>query len=189
MEHYIYCYLDPREKGEYIYENYIFNYKPIYIGLGKGRRMNKHLLKCYLDNRNNLLFYNVLNKIIEEGYEPIKYKLIQNINLEEAQQEEIKLIKLIGRRDKQEGYLCNMTDGGEGGSPTKGRKMSEETKRKISEANKGRQFSKKHKEKLSKAKLGSEGPHKGKTFSEEHKKKLSEAHKGKEPWNKGKKLK
>lgn len=50
-------------------------------------------------------------------------------------------------------------------SPMKGRKTSEETKRKQSEAKKG------------------------KVFSEEHKRRLSEAHKGHIPWNKGKSLK
>lgn len=42
-----------------------------------------------------------------------------------------------------------------------GKKHSEETRRKISEATKGKQ-----------------GPHKGKHLSEEHRKKLSEVHKG-----------
>ena len=46
-----------------------------------------------------------------------------------------------------------------------GKKFSEETRRKLSEAKKGR------------------------TFSEEHCRKLGEAHKGRTPWNKGKKCK
>ena len=54
----------------------------------------------------------------------------------------------------------------------KGKKRSEETRKKLSEAKKGKQFSEEHKKKLSEA-------HKGKSLSEEHKKKLSEAHKGK----------
>ena len=49
---------------------------------------------------------------------------------------------------------------------------SEETKRKISEANKDKHQSEEHKRKISEAK-------KGKKFSEEHKRKMSEAMKGK----------
>jgi len=55
--------------------------------------------------------------------------------------------------------------------------MSEETKRKMSEARKGNSWNK-----------GKPGPNRGKTFSEEHKRKLSEAKKGKPTWNKGKKM-
>ena len=50
----------------------------------------------------------------------------------------------------------------------KGKVASEETRKKISEANKGRVFSAKHRKKLSKAL-------KGRVFSEEWKRKLSEA--------------
>jgi 5-methylcytosine-specific restriction endonuclease McrA len=51
----------------------------------------------------------------------------------------------------------------------KGRKLSEETKKRMSKAQKGRKIT--WKEKISKA-------HKGKKLSEEHRKKLSEAFKG-----------
>ena len=53
-----------------------------------------------------------------------------------------------------------------------GRKCSEETKKKISEANKGRKLSAEHKKKISEA-------HKGKKLSEETKRKISEGHRGK----------
>ena len=52
----------------------------------------------------------------------------------------------------------------------KGRIASEETRRKLSEAQKGKKHSEKTRRKLSEAK-------KGKTFSEEHRNKLSELHK------------
>lgn len=60
-----------------------------------------------------------------------------------------------------------------------GRRLSEESCRKISESNKGRKFSKEHRRKLSEAM-------KGKHPSDETLIKLSESHKGKVPWNKGK---
>ena len=63
---------------------------------------------------------------------------------------------------------------------TKGKQKSEETKKKISEANKGKHPSEEHKKKMSDAK-------KGKHHSEETKKKMSEAHKGKHPSEEAKK--
>ena len=58
------------------------------------------------------------------------------------------------------------------GEAQKGKKLSEETRKKISEASKGKTYSEETRKKLSDA-------HKGKKFSAEHKKKLSEVKKGK----------
>lgn len=55
-------------------------------------------------------------------------------------------------------------------SPNKGKSLSEEHKKKISETMKGKEHSEKHKQKISEA-------NKGRAFSEEHKLKLSEAKK------------
>ena len=63
----------------------------------------------------------------------------------------------------------------------KGKVLSDETKRKISEARKGNHHSEETRRKMSEAK-------KGQPKSEEHKRKMSEALKGKEPWNKGRHL-
>ena len=82
-------------------------------------------------------------------------------------------------------YGYNMTEGGDGVSgfipniesrqkmskAQKGRKHSEETKRKISEGNKGKFVSKESRQKMSKS-------HKGKTLSPEHKQKIAEGNKG-----------
>jgi len=75
----------------------------------------------------------------------------------------------------------NMTYGGEGTLGKKswlGKKHSDETRRKISEANKGKIRSKEHSENISKSKLGK----KVKPFTDEHKKKISESRKGKKPF-------
>ena len=69
------------------------------------------------------------------------------------------MIDVFGRKDLGTGILHNRTDGGEGVS---GRIMSQETRRKISEAQKGE---KNH--------------FYGKTASEETRKKISEYHKNK----------
>lgn len=74
-------------------------------------------------------------------------------------------------------------------SPNKGKKMSDEARRKMSEAKKGKRLSEEHKRKISEANKGRPGtmkgkpsPNKGKKFgplSEEARRKISEAHKGK----------
>lgn len=80
--------------------------------------------------------------------------------------------------------------------------LSEETKRKISLSKKGKKFSEEHKKKLSEWQIGRVSPmknkhhseeskkkmsegHKGRKSSEETKRKLSKIHKGQIPWNKG----
>ena len=69
-----------------------------------------------------------------------------------------------------------------GNQHSKGKKHTEETRKKQSEAHKGKTFSEEHRKHLSEAL-------KGKPKSEEHRRKNSESHKGQVPWNKGKKMK
>ncbi len=75
-----------------------------------------------------------------------------------SEESKIKLSNTL-KKKYENGYIHPMT----------GKTHSEETKKKISEAQKGQ------KHRL------------GKTHSEESKKKMSESHKGQIPWNKGKK--
>lgn len=67
----------------------------------------------------------------------------------------------------------NMTDGGDGGDLSSGRKRSEETKRKMSNARKGIPLSEKHKAKLSISHKGQVSNMKGKKHSDKTKKKIS----------------
>lgn len=62
--------------------------------------------------------------------------------------------------------------------PMRGRKMSEESRRKMSKSQKGKIVSKETRRKLSEAMKGKPGTNLGKKFSEEHKRKMSEAQKG-----------
>ena len=95
--------------------------------------------------------------------------------------QEIKFIKQYNSIDRNFGY--NLESGGnlnkivseesrrKMSEAQKGRTISEEHKRKISESNKGKIFSEETKLKISEA-------HKGMKYSEESKRKMSEAHKG-----------
>ena len=68
----------------------------------------------------------------------------------------------------------------------RGKIISEETKQKISESLKGREFSEEHKKNLSEALKGERHPLYGKHLSEETKRKMSEARKGEKHYNYGK---
>ena len=127
MEYYVYVYLDPRKPGNYVYENHTFDYEPIYIGKGKGRRYKQHPTQC-VSQPNKSFFYKKLNKIISLNYVPIYYIIENGLYEYVACKKEIELISLIGRLDENNGTLCNLTNGGEG---TSGYKMSDETKEKI----------------------------------------------------------
>lgn len=112
-----------------------------------------------------------------------------NLTEQEAKDLEIKLIAKHGRIDLGEGYLINKTDGGEGNN---GYIVSEETRRKLSEASKGKTHTEETRKKLSEASKGrihteesrrkmselKKGRKRG-SFTEETKRKMSEAAKGK----------
>ena len=151
---------------------------PYYIGKGKG-------LRIYSTNRR---------------IKPPKDKsriiyLKQNLTEKEAFRHEIYMIAVFGRKDLGTGILINMTNGGDGPS---GRIVSEETRRKLSEAGKDHIVSeeqkikqrKKMKGRIKKHNLSEEGRKKlskimlgntrhNKPHSEEAKKKISQGHKGK----------
>jgi len=142
-----------------------------YVGIGaeENRVFDKHNRSPYWKHIVNKVGYSV--NIIHK-----------DIDWEEAKNIEILLIEKYGRKDLGKGNLVNMTDGGEG-SP--GVIISEETRKKISEANKGRKgcmLGKTHSEearkKISEANKGNTNML-GKTHSEETKKKMSEANTGK----------
>ena len=126
---------------------------PYYIGKGKGNRAYRRR---------------------DKGIKPPKDKskiliLKQNLTEEESFRHEVYMIAVFGRKDLGTGILHNRTNGGDGVS---GAVVSDETRRKMSEALKGKPRSKEIRRKISEA-------HKGKTHSEETKRKLSESQKGK----------
>ena len=98
MKYYTYAYL--REDGT-----------PYYIGKGSGNR-------AYLQ----------LNHMVKTPERERVLILKQNLTEEEANQHEVYMINMLGRKDIGTGILRNLTDGGEGVS---GYKHTEETKKKM----------------------------------------------------------
>ena len=139
-----------------IYYTYAFlreDRTPYYIGKGKGNRAYRRR---------------------DKGIKPPKDKskiliLKQNLTEEESFRHEVYMIAMFGRKDLGTGILHNRTNGGDGVS---GAVVSDETRRKMSEALKGKPRSKEIRRKISEA-------HKGKTHSEESRKNMSESQKGK----------
>lgn len=112
---YNYVYLDPRKPGVYIYNNLHFDYEPFYIGKGKDDRCYIHLNET-VENTFNPKKFNKIQKIRQKtGYDPIILKIYENLEESISFQNEIDLIRTIGRHDKGLGPLTNLTDGGEGG--------------------------------------------------------------------------
>jgi hypothetical protein len=113
--YYVYVYLDPRKPGKYMYNEYEFDYEPFYIGKGSNGRAYHHLT-CHNQKRNNNKnFINRIKKIQNEIHkDPIviicKNNLLENV----AYQLEMKMVKIIGRKDLKKGPLYNLTDGGDG---------------------------------------------------------------------------
>ena len=131
------------------------------------------------------------------GVENFEKLLIQYCySKEETNKAERFWIAEYRRRGKAEYNIANGGDGGNG-EANKGKKRSDETKRKLSEAHKGNHQSEETRRKRSESLKGKpksdewrkkiSEAQKGKHLSEEHRRKLSEARKGKTPWNKGKK--
>lgn len=126
-------------------------------------------------NGNQKYFERAINKYGWDNFEHVILK--ENLTKEEADYWEKYYIQLWDCTNPQKGY--NITPRGNG----ERHKLSEETKKKLSEINKGRVLTEEWKKKISESQKGiKRGPNKkllGHTVSEETRKKISEKTKGK----------
>jgi len=155
---YVYIYLNPLKPGKFIYDSYEFEYEPFYVGKGKDDRLYYH---TYENEKNtiNTLKYNVLQKIKKKELTPVILKIKDNLTSKKAFNLEKHLIKIIGRRDKNNGPLTNLTDGGRGRNNYT---VSEATREKMRLSHIGHSVSEITREKLSRANTGINNPWFGK---------------------------
>lgn len=105
------------------------------------------------------------NAILKYGWDNFEHDVLyDNLTLKEANEIEAKLIAEYDSTNSTKGY--NLRTGGENS------RLSEETRKKMSEAHLGEHRSKETRKKMSEAK-------KGMQFSEDHRQNLSKSHKGK----------
>jgi hypothetical protein len=107
---YVYIYFDPRNFGDFIYDELRFEYEPFYVGKGSGDRFKIHLYESVSKRSSPKL--NKIRSILENNLQPIIIKLKDNLSENEAYELESKVICMIGRKDLEKGPLINLTDGG-----------------------------------------------------------------------------
>lgn len=185
---YVYIYYHPQTK------------QPFYVGKGSGSRYKKHLTETK-DTTENYKKWAYIEGLRNKGLEPIVEKVFETSDEELAYNEETRLIRRYGRQGiDKDGILTNICE--DSRPPRRTAPLSEEHKKKISEAHKGhtkynpeyrhseetkkkigaansislkgRKLSEKHKESIKKGKEGLDLSH-----TEESKQKISAAHKGK----------
>jgi hypothetical protein len=165
---------------------------PFYVGKGCKKRADDHRREARRliesDSQHPYKIY-IIHYLWRKG---LKYKTeIAHKNLleKDAIKLEIELIAFYGRKDNGTGILSNMTNGGDGVSGwimteerkaiqsknSKGRKHTDESKRKISESHKKlpfRPLDEEHKKKIGKAM-------KGRVLTDEWKEKIRQSNSGK----------
>jgi hypothetical protein len=182
-ETYVYVYLDPRKIGKYMYENInmSFLYEPFYVGKGKDNRYLHHIRDAKITKISNYRL-NKIRKIKSElNTAPFVIKIKENLSDVDAIKLEIGLITSIGRIDKKQGTLTNLTDGGDGVS---GRIVTKEERLRISIANSGKnnpnygngdKIRGDKNPMFGRDRSGKLAPNYGKKFSDETKKKISQS--------------
>lgn len=110
---YVYVLMDSSIKMEWEYNGKKYYYKPFYIGMGSGYRINYHGNKKDLESVRNDFKKNYILKMMKYGFKIIREKLIEKLSSKEACEKEIQLIKKFGRVSVKSGILTNLSTGGE----------------------------------------------------------------------------
>lgn len=186
------------ENGNYCVYAHISPSGKIYVGQTsvEPEKRWRNNGKGYLSKKNGKYLQPIFaHAILKYGWDNFKHEIIaNNLTKEEADNFEKILIEKLNTMDSNYGY--NLRECGSHGS------LSDESKRKISEANKGKVMSEESKKKISEALKGDKSPlygthhseetrkklseaRKRRIFSEETRRKISEANKGENNWNFG----
>lgn len=127
--YYNYILLNPLKQGNFKYNDLSFEYEPFYIGKGYKDRVYEHYKGWYLKTDYNLDKKDLILEFNNQNLEPLFLILNENENETFVLNQEIELIKKIGRKEYNNGPLLNKTDGGDG---VKGNLISNDTKLKLS---------------------------------------------------------
>ena len=100
---YVYVLLDPRKPGNIKYGEYLFEFEPFYVGLGKGNRWKSHFqCKEGITNKNVLVW-----EIVLSG-SPYSVRFVYESKCATAVKEkEAEIIRTIGIASRNEGPLLN----------------------------------------------------------------------------------
>jgi hypothetical protein len=148
----IYCYKDTQKNNEIVY-------------IGKDSYINKHKRHTY-HNAPSCYNNQQINRVLQNNPNRYKYEVLKAWDKKKYNEKLASALEIIYIR--RYNPIFNFTKGGEG---LLGVKLSEETRKKISNAKKGKSFSEEHKQNLSKAL-------KGRKLSPEHCKNMGDARKG-----------
>lgn len=112
---YVYVLLDQRVRGEWIFREKVFNFKPFYVGKGSNDRISRHFNGCMLKRKSmkNSIIKAIKN---ETGNFPLYDKVFAELEEKTSFQIEEAMIQHFGRLDIGTGILSNHTNGGEGQS-------------------------------------------------------------------------
>jgi hypothetical protein len=129
MNTYVYIYLNPLKPGNYNYNQYKFDYEPMYVGKGILDRYYSHIKKCKKNTKTHFLAK--LKQLLNNNLYPIIIKLHENLDNITACKYEMELIQLIGRLSDNTGPLFNITPGGDGGDTFTNSVNKELTRKKL----------------------------------------------------------
>ena len=134
--YYIYVILNTTKEDNYCFGEFKFEYEPFYLGVSNLDtyyvREDIHIkyAKLKKDVCNNKYKMNIINNIIEKGYEPKSIRILENLNKDYAYNKEIELISLFGNKYDNSGPLVNISKGGDGGDTFTNNPRKEEIREK-----------------------------------------------------------
>lgn len=154
----------------------IFEIDKFYIGSSKNvdRRLKIHMRKLKTNKHENIKLQNFYNKY---GCENVSFEILELTTIDtliEREQHYIDTLKPYFNIAKK----CGNVNWG-GSTTLKGRRLSEDHRRKIGEANRTREISQSHRNNQSAKMIGKPGPWLGKHLSELSKEKISKSRIGK----------